>query len=310
MRLFAGRQRVTGLGFFQLGEGDGFTHRSGTALFGRLAEQFESACHAARFVVAGQESRAIAGLSGKHPHDRHFTAVDRVQRFEHIGDGVAALFHSKPLGGFGDAGRLVTQRLKKAQYAVGARGGTHQHRAYEPLAQFAGQIVEYFVARRLDVLEQLLHQLVVVVGESFQHRKSRRLFQIGSVAFEWYQLRGSVFFVNKSALQRQINKAGDDVARKSRDLPQYQFGAGRRLQQIEHIPHSGIGLIDLVDEQDTGDFRVFQFAQDQLQLWNLLLVHFADDDGGIDRRQYRPHVVNELHRAGTIQKRVIVAHEI
>ena len=52
-------------------------------------------------------------------------------------------------------------------------GGAEQHRADQAVAQFLGEIVEHLVARRLDVLEQLLHQLVVVVGERFQHREAR-----------------------------------------------------------------------------------------------------------------------------------------
>ena len=72
----------------------------------------------------------------------------------------------------------------------------------------------------------------------------------------------------------------------------------------------GIGLVDLVEEQDARDFLVFQLAQDELKLRDLLLVHFADDDGDVDRRQHRAHVVDELDRAGAIEKRVGVAHEI
>ena len=44
-----------------------------------------------------------------------------------------------------------------------------KHRTDETVAQFLGQIVEDLVARRLHVLEQLLHQLVVVVGQRLQH---------------------------------------------------------------------------------------------------------------------------------------------
>ena len=45
-------------------------------------------------------------------------------------------------------------------------------------------------------------------------------------------------------------------------------------------------------------------TQDELELRNFLLVHFADDDGGIDRRQHRAHVMGEFDRAGTIEKGV------
>ena len=78
----------------------------------------------------------------------------------------------------------MAQRLEEPQHAVRPRSGAHQYRANQAFAQFAPQIVEHLVARRLDVFEQLLHQLVVMIGERLQHRKARGLFQIGGVAFE------------------------------------------------------------------------------------------------------------------------------
>ena len=144
---------------------------------------------------------------------------------EHVGDGVAARFHAEPLRGFGDARRFVAQRLQQPQHAVGAGRGAHQHRAHQAVAQFAGEIVEHLVARRLDVFEQLLHQLVVVVGERLQHREARGLFAIGDVAFERNDFGRSVLLVDKGAFQREIDEAGDEVAGEGRDLPQDQLGA-------------------------------------------------------------------------------------
>ena len=171
------------------------------------------------------------------------------------------------------------------------------------------QIVEHFVARRLDVFEQLLHQLVVVIGERFQHREARGLFPIGGVAFERHDFGRGVLLVDKGAFEREIDEAGDDVAGEGRDLPQDQLGARGGLQQLEHVVDAGIGLVDLVDEQDAGNFPVFQLAQDELELRDFLLVHLADHDRGVDRRQHRAHVVDEFDRARAIEEGVGVAHE-
>src|SRR5579862_8481099 len=73
---------------------------------------------------------------------------------------------------------------------------------------------------------------------------------------------------------------------------------------------AGIALVDLVDEQDARDFLVLQLAQNELQLRHLLLVHLADDDGDVDRRQHGAHVVDEFDRARAIEERISVAHEI
>src|SRR6516162_613846 len=119
-----------------------------------------------------------------------------------------------------------------------------------------------------------------------------------------------VFLVNERTFQRQIDEPGDDLSGERRDLTQDQLGARGRLQQAEHVTHARIGLVDLVEEQQAGYLRVFQLAQDELELRNFLFIHFTDDDGGVDRRQYRAHVVSEFHRTRTIEKGVIVAHEI
>ena len=207
MGLLAGGQRVAGLGLVELGEADGLADRGRAALLGGLADELEYAGDAAGLVVACEQCRAVAGLTRDHPRNRHFAAVGGVQRFQHIGDGVAAGFHAEPLGGFRDARRFVAQRFEQPQHAVGARRRPHQHRADQAFAQFAGEIVEHLVARRLDVFEQLLHQLVVVIGQRLQHGEARGLFQIGCVAFERHHFGRRVLLVDEGAFQREIDEA-------------------------------------------------------------------------------------------------------
>ena len=217
---------------------------------------------------------------------------------------------AEPLDGVGDTGRFVAQRLHQAQHAVGAGRRAEQHRADETLAQFLGQIVEDLVARRLDVLEQLLHQLVVVVGERLQHGEARGLLAIERVAFERHDLRRRMLLVDEGALEREIDEAGDELAGKGRDLPQQQLAARRRLQHLEHLVDGAVDLVDLVEKQETRNLLLFELAQNELQLRDLLLVELADHDRGIDRRQRRAHVVDEFDGARTIDEGVIVAHEI
>ena len=90
------------------------------------------------------------------------------------------------------ARRFVAQRLQQPQHAVGAGGDADQHRADQAFAQFPGEIVEHLVARRRDILEQLLHQLVVVIGERLQHREARFLLAVEILAFERRRLRTRV----------------------------------------------------------------------------------------------------------------------
>ena len=58
-----------------------------------------------------------------------------------------------------------------------------------------------------------------------------------------------------------------------------------------------------------GNLLVFELAQDELKLRDLLFVHLADDHRGIDRRQRRTHVMDEFDRARTIDEREALAHE-
>ena len=198
----------------------------------------------------------------------------------------------------------MAQRLHQPQHAVGARRRADQHRADQAVAQLLGEIVEHLVARRLDVLEQLLHQLVVVVGQRLQHGEARGLLAVERIAFERNDLRGRVLLVDEGALEREIDEAGDDVAREGRNLPQQQLAARGRLQHREHVVDGGIRLVDLVEKQEARNLLLFELAQDELQLRDLLLVQLAHHDRGVDRGQRRAHVVDEFDRAGTIDEGV------
>jgi hypothetical protein len=75
------------------------------------------------------------------------------------------------------------------------------------------------------------------------------------------------------------------------------------------IWRSSSGLVDLVEEQEARDLQVLELAQDELELGNLAFVGLAHDHRRVDRRQHRAHVMNELHRARTIDECIAVAHE-
>src|SRR4029078_417150 len=155
-----------------------------------------------------------------------------------------------------------------------------QQRTQCAVAQFRGQVVEYLVLRRLDVAEQLLHQLIVMVRQRLQHGKARGLLAVDQVAFERHDFGGGVLLVDKGALQREVDEAGDDVAVERWNLAQQKLRTRRRLQQRKHVVNGGIRLVDLIQEQEARNFLVLELAQDQLKLRDLLFVHLADDDGG------------------------------
>jgi hypothetical protein len=203
----------------------------------------------------------------------------------------------------------VPQRLHQTQHAVLAHRGAEQHRTNQPLAQFAGEVVEHCVARRRNVLEQLLHQRVVMIGELFQHRKAGLLLAVEIAAFEGHDFRGLVLAVDEGAFQRQIDETRDQIAVPDRNLPQHQRNPRRRLQCRERLADALVGPVDLVEKQKARDAQIFELAQDNLKLRQLAFVGFAYHHCGIDRRDGGAHVVREFHRTGTIDKGVTVAHE-
>ena len=278
----------------------------------RLAEQLEHAGDAAGLAVSGEFSvvpSPIWPVSTRATDILPPCAVCRVLSTQR--DRLVAGLDAEAPGGVGDARRLVAQRLQQPQHAVGARRRPHQHRADQPVAQFLGEIVEHLVARRRDVVEQLLHQLVVVVGERLQHGEARVLLAVRDVALERHDLGWRVLLVDMGALEREIDEAGDDVVRSrsgSGAAPAARATPAAAASATRARAVSALSI--LLRNRKRGNFQVFELAQDQLELRNLLLVGLADHDRGVDRRQ-RPRACRGTNSTepGTIDEGVAVAHE-
>jgi hypothetical protein len=119
----------------------------------------------AAFGAARADHRVAFGeAAAQDAPDRQLAAMRRMQRFHHLRQRRAAVGHAQASPRLGEGRRFVPQRLEQARHAVAAIGRTDQHRDHVTLAQLARQIVEDAVARRLDVGEEFLHQLVVVIG--------------------------------------------------------------------------------------------------------------------------------------------------
>src|SRR6202171_1079398 len=228
---------------------------------------------------------------------------------EHIGESILRRRRTETLCVLSHTGRFMAQRLHQAQHAVLAHRGAEQQLTDQSSPQFAGGIVEHRVARRRNILEQLLHQRVVVIGELFQHREAGLLLAVEIASFEGYDFGRLVFAIDEGALQRQIDETRDQFAVPHRNVSQHQRNPRRRLQCRERLADALVGAVDLVEKQKARDRQILEFAQDKLKLRQLAFVGFAYHHRGIDRRDRGAHVVRELHRAGAIDKSVAVAHE-
>ena len=141
--------------------------------------------------------------------------------------------------------------------------------------------------------------------------KRASLLAVEILAVERHDLGRRVLLVDMDALEREIDEAGDDVVR-ARSESGAAPAACARPAAAAAAPRARLvsALSILLRNRKRGMFEVFELAQDQLQLRDLLLVGLADHDRGIDRRQRRAHVVDEFDRAGAIDEGVAVAHEV
>ncbi len=191
------------------------------------ASRFSNACafdaedagNARRSARTSGDGSALADLAAKHTRNRKLAAVAGVQRFHDIGDAVAISIELQPCRGLRDPRYFVPERFHQPQHAIFADRRADHDRADRTVAQFLRQIVENLVARRLDVFEQLLHQLVIVIGEPLQHGEARVFLTARIIAFKRDQFAGRMFAIDKRALQREIDEADHDAVVPDRDLP-------------------------------------------------------------------------------------------
>ena len=156
-----------------LAEADGLARRGGAALGGLLADHLKM-----------PETLPISprGACSSMPSSTLPASTRTTESFPAWLVWIVFITCSRVLAVFGDAEplarvldirRLVAERLQEPHDAVAVERGADQHRHDLPGAQLGGEVGEDLVARRLDVLQQLLHQRVVVIGEALEHRVAR-----------------------------------------------------------------------------------------------------------------------------------------
>ena len=162
---------------------------------------------------------------------------------------------------------------------------TQEHRHDLSVAQFAGQIVEDKVLRRIDVADQLLHQRVVIIGELLEHQIARLLLLREHARRHLDDAGRRGFPIDEGPLKREVDKSGGDAILPYRNLAQQQRRARGRLKHLKRFAQSPVRLVDFVEEEDARQPQVFQFAQNNLKRWDLAGVGLAYDDGGVANGQ-------------------------
>src|SRR3546814_1888926 len=102
----------------------------------------------------------------------------------------------------GGVRRLVAQRFPQARDAVALRGGAEQHRHDEIVGEILAELLVDLGGGRHLVLEQLLEQPIVEVGEGFQKLAARRSEEHTSELQSLMRISYAVFCLKKKK-QRQ-----------------------------------------------------------------------------------------------------------
>ena len=204
----------------------------------------------------------------------------------------------------------MAQRLQQPADPEAVEGRAEEHRHDQALTHLTDQVGEHRVAAGGDVGEQLFQQVVVEVGDLFQHMKAR-------VDLLGLELAGDVHLfgrlagpVDEAALQSQVDVAADLVAVPGGDLPGHQGRGGDRGQGRQQVCKAAPGLIHLVDEQGVRDAEALQLAKRRLQQHGFGGVRLGHHDGQIHGRKRRIDLGAEFQRTGTIDNHIAVAHEI
>ena len=296
-----GRDRLARLDAFEPAQRDRLAGVRGPSLQRLLAAQGKDASDALIPPVGAEHGGAVGDVAGQHAHDRKLAAVRGVQRLEHVGRRLRVL-ELQAARGVGDDRRLVAQRLQEPEDAVAVLRRAEQHRADEPLAQVVGQIVENLVARRRHIRQELLHQLIVVVGELLQHVEARLLLALQHARWKLDDLRRRLRAVDVGALGSEVDEAGGDAVLPDRDLAQHERLGARRLQHGDQLAQRNLGGVDLVQEEEMRNAAVLELLQDDLQRRDALGVGLAHDDGSVARGQRKRAFVLEFDGAGAVDE--------
>ena len=118
---------------------------------------------------------------------------------------VAGTLEPLTLRGARDFRRLVSESLQQTANTVVAFGRAEQHRHDLPFSELAREIGKHLIARRLDVGEQLFHQVIVVVGKLLQHLIARFVLAILHIGWDRDDFGCRVLAIDERALKREID---------------------------------------------------------------------------------------------------------
>ena len=243
--LFGGQRRARGQAL-KLTESHGFAGRCGAALLHFRSHDLE---HARNALLAGHaiNGSAVRELPGQHPRQRKLARMRGMNGLHDVGGGFCGA-QPQAFRRFLDERRLVPQCFQEPAQAIAVLGRSEEDGANLAALEFHHKVGENLVAARHGVAQKLLHQLVVIIGELFEHGEALVGLELRQGGGNLDRFAERVLAIDIGALKRQVHEAAHHVVFPNRYLPQEQRDPARALHHLQDAGQALANLVDLIDK--------------------------------------------------------------
>ena len=252
---------------------------------------------------------AFGDRAAPDARQRQFARVRQVERLEHLRHRLAVRLDAEAGGRLLRARRLMAQCLPKTAGAVILGRGAEKHRHDQVLLKILGQVLVNFFLRGLHILEQLLEQLVVEIGELLDELGAGFGLAVPEVIRQRDQVGGLARAVMVGTLADEIDIAVDRLGGAQRHLAQDQGLIGMGLQCREHVAHPGARGVELVDENHVRDLVAAEKAQERAHRHRPLDLGLAHDDDGVGHQHRLLRLIEQLDIARAVEDRPGIVEE-
>ena len=195
----------------------------------------------------------VLDLAGPDPDQGQLARMRQMIGLEHLDQGRATRIHADPRRGHARIRGFLEQRLEQPADPHVAFGDPHEHRHDLIGAERLLQMTQDVVGRRLLLLEQHLHQVVVEVGERLEHLGARRLLALAIFLGQVDPVRRRAVVVAVGLLGHQVDVADQLVAAPDRILVRDHRPVGQIAQALQEIAIANLRAVHLVDEHEMRD---------------------------------------------------------
>ena len=185
-------------------------------------------------------------------------------------------------------------------------GHAHEDRDHLVGPQRLAQVGQDLLLRRLLVLEQLFHQLVVEIGQRLEHLATRTLLALPVLLRQRNTVGSGRLAVGVRLLGDQIDVADQSLALADRELVRQHWPRADLAQRLQQVAVGHLGPVHLVDEDDMRKVEAVEILQEGRDRDHPLDHRLDHDDGKVDAEQGLSPLVDELDRPRTVEDGEVV----